>query len=303
MSIYTCQICKKDFKCLASLTKHLTNKHQIKDVVNDYHRLYNESLFAKCVICNTTIYSKYKTDKQHSKTCSKECLIKFISGRKQSEETISKRVKNTNQEEKEKKKRQTLLERYGVDCYLKLIDIGKKLKGRKMPPRKKEHSDAIIESKRKNGTLKHSEKAKEKIKKSLLELYASDNPPVIVMGKNNNVNHKHGHIHGFYYRSSYEKKFIEYCVNNNIAIETAETKEFRVPYIINGKRHFYYPDFYLPDYDLIIEIKPVSLLTDDVVQCKIDAIARESSFSLVCEEELENLDEYFLYLEKCDRVC
>ena len=59
----------------------------------------------------------------------------------------------------------------------------------------------------------------------------------------------------------YEKKFIEYCISNNIKIESAETKEFRLEYYINDKRHYYYPDFYLPDLKIIIDVFLFILLT------------------------------------------
>lgn len=193
------------------------------------------------------------------------------------------------------KRRQTMLERYGVTNCADLPNHGQKLKGIKRPERTEEHSKAIIEAKRKNGTLKHTEKAKENIRNGVRKVYDSDNPPVTV-SENNNINHEHGYIDGLYYRSSYEKKFIEYCVQNKIQIESAETKEFRVPYDHNGKRHFYYPDFYLPEYDLIVEIKPTMMLTNDVVQCKLISMSIEQNFSVICEEELDNLDEYFRYL-------
>lgn len=194
------------------------------------------------------------------------------------------------------KRKQTMLERYGVSNCASLPNHGQKIKGIKRKARTPEHTQKIIESKRKNGTLNHSEKAKEKIRKSVAKVYASDNPPITI-SENNNINHEHGYIHGIYYRSSYEKRFIEYCLTNNIKIETAETKEFRVPYEYEGKRHFYYPDFYLPEYDMIVEIKPTMMLTNDIVQSKLIAMSTINNFSVVCEEELDNLDEYFRYLK------
>jgi len=93
-------------------------------------------------------------------------------------------------------------------------------------------------------------------------------------------------------------KFLEYCHANNIPVETASTKEFRVRYIADdGKQHYYYPDFYLPDYDCIIEIKPLDRITD-LVHTKNHAGAMEYNFLLVTEEELNNLSEFFKYLKE-----
>lgn len=156
----------------------------------------------------------------------------------------------------------------------------------------------LLNQKEKNGTINHSEETKRKITNSLLALYQSDNPPVTVHQTiSSNYRHLQGKVYGLFYRSSYEKKFIEYCVENSIKIESASNQEFRIPYYFDDKRKWYYPDFYLPDYDVVVEIKPISLLGEEVVQTKNHEACKKYKFSLVTEEELEDLDEYFLYLE------
>jgi len=100
-----------------------------------------------------------------------------------------------------------------------------------------------------------------------------------------------------YYRSSYELRFMEYCFANKIDYQSAENKEFRLEYIVEGKRHWYYPDFYLEKYDCVIEIKPESLLTNDTVLNKISTGMQNYRFFVITEEELENLDDFFEELE------
>jgi hypothetical protein len=69
-------------------------------------------------------------------------------------------------------------------------------------------------------------------------------------------NYKYGNCDNLWYRSSYEEIFINFCKEFNIKIESASNKQFRIRYqTLDNKYHFYYPDFYLPKYNLIIEIK------------------------------------------------
>lgn len=53
------------------------------------------------------------------------------------------------------------------------------------------------------------------------------------------------------YQSQLEYNFIEKCKENNIKILNC----FKIKYIFNNKVHTYIPDFYLPEYKLIIELK------------------------------------------------
>ncbi len=55
----------------------------------------------------------------------------------------------------------------------------------------------------------------------------------------------------FFYRGTYELDFIKFCENNNIEI----IKPDKVKYSKDGKIHYYFPDFYIPKYNLLIEIK------------------------------------------------
>lgn len=54
----------------------------------------------------------------------------------------------------------------------------------------------------------------------------------------------------------YETNFLDYIFNNKI-LEEAEivSKPRRIPYIENNKPRWYYPDFYIPKFNLIVETK------------------------------------------------
>lgn len=57
---------------------------------------------------------------------------------------------------------------------------------------------------------------------------------------------------GFKVLGGWEETFVNYCHINHIEIEQP-----KVPfsYIFEGKQHHYYPDFYLPEHDLYVEVK------------------------------------------------
>ena len=54
-----------------------------------------------------------------------------------------------------------------------------------------------------------------------------------------------------YYQGSYELDFIKLCELNNIILE----KGPRIDYLLNGKSHYYFPDFYIRSNNIIVEIK------------------------------------------------
>jgi hypothetical protein len=224
---------------------------------------------------------------------------KRLTGTKQTKGTIEKRIRNTDQAAKQKTVEENNFNKYGVKNVACIdavkLKIGKSNKGKKCP-RTAEHQSKIIESKRKNGTLKHRQESKDLIKNNALLFWQCDDPPV-TLSENKKSRYDSGKINNIFCRSSYEKLFVSYCVRNSIKIESAENKRFRVPYYIENKRHFYYPDFYLPEYGMIIEIKPLSMI--DVANNTLKAIAAMLlyDYALVTEEELNDLDEFFRYIK------
>lgn len=286
--MYICPECDKDHDTLLKISKHLQAKHQLipKDILFE---LYPE-LFRNCKECGLKI-KQYITDSQSRKFCGAACELEWRTGKTQSQETVAKRIKNTDQKNKEKTRKNTMMETYGVDNPSQLLTtkeiISKAHKGKKRP-RTAKHQQKIVDAKIANGTSKHTQKTKDILSLKISSNYQSDNPPNSMPKKGKGgrgfIN---GTLNGHYYRSSYEKQFIQTCFEHNIKLETAETKEFRVPYIIDGKNKLYYPDFYLPEYSVIIEIKPSSLLNDTTNEIKLDAAMKfHENFIVITEEEL-----------------
>lgn len=301
-----CKHCNTEFNNANSISRHVgVHGLTIKEYYDQYIKAEDEG---KCYECggitsfrgSVAGYLKFCSHKCHATNAeTRQYRAKVATGRKQSQEQIDKRIKNTDQGKKEQNRVKTMMDNYGVLTYYsdpigRANKISTSLKGKKHT---KEHHDNITKSKIKNGTLKHSPETKDLISKKLLEIYASDDAPVTI-SENSGGRHKNGYCNGMFYRSSYELLFIRYCIDNNIEILSAETKEFRVRYEIDGKKHFYYPDFYLPEFNVIIEIKPESMLLDNVVQEKMSAGSlRHENYCIITEEELENLEQFFKTLK------
>ena len=92
--------------------------------------------------------------------------------------------------------------------------------------------------------------------------------------------YKRGVLNGTSYKSSWERYFIEFLLTNSIKY-IYESNYFK--YIdINNKVRKYYPDFYLSDYDIYVEIHPKNLLYDSFMK-KISVVP---NLLLLTEDEL-----------------
>jgi endogenous inhibitor of DNA gyrase (YacG/DUF329 family) len=289
-----CPICNKSHDTLRKISKHVQSNHNLvpKDVLFDAY----PEIFSNCGFCGIKM-KHYKTDSQSRKFCCKKCQISWCKTRKQSPETIAKRIENIDQSKKEKTRQNTMLEKYGEvfhfpDPKSRGEKISNSTKGKKHT---EEHHKKVIESKRNNGNLNHTELTKLKISNSLSNYWNSDIDHCVTMPKQGRGGrgYKYGTYNGNYYRSSYELNFLKLCEKYDINVESAATKEFRIRYNFEGKNKYYYPDFYLPEYDVVVEIKPISLLDLPRNLEKIHAGAMSYNFWVVTEEELE--ESIFIY--------
>lgn len=297
-----CKLCSSEFKSIRSLCAHIRS-HSISS------REYYDIFFGvgKCETCGKVTEWR-NMNVGYLKFCSIQCSsiakigISVNAGRKQSKETIRSRIQNTDQVRKEASRKKTMLKRYGVNNPSKIPEVAKKISianlGKKSP-RTKEHQRKIIESKRANGTLKHSEETKRLMSKIGKERAKNESleERQKYVSANNNSCYTSGTYNGIYYRSSYELKFLEWCFENSVKVVSAETSQYSVSYVdSNGINRAYFPDFYLPDYDAVVEIKPLSMLDYGENLNKFDAAATMlPNFTLLTELELDNLTNTFKY--------
>ncbi len=117
-----CQICKKEFNNFKGLAAHIRHSHK-SDKKTYYDMHIKQGRDGYCKTCNEP--TKFRGLGGYATFCSKSCrsadeeyrkncaLPKL--GKKQSDETIRKRIANTDQSLKEKNRIKSLQERYGED--------------------------------------------------------------------------------------------------------------------------------------------------------------------------------------------
>jgi len=209
------------------------------------------------------------------KYCSTKCRDRdknikrdYWKGKKQNKNHIQKRIENTNQELKQKRWEESNLKKYGVKNPSKLESVKNKIsKGNKgkQNKRTKKWQEKIIESKKRNGTIKHSEETKNKIRDSLNKYHNENFDRDKYISNENNKNHMSGWYYGLYFRSSLELSFL--VKNKKIKLQTCENKKYGLKYKYNNKTKMYYPDY--TDGNFIYEIKPSSLLKYKINKIKI----------------------------------
>lgn len=296
---YKCIECNKSCKSLLSYSKHYRMFHnkptsEWMDLLVKHH----PEVLKHCVICDK-IMRVVKTSGGSSVCKNKSCKKEIHRKGPQSPEHIQKRVSSTNQVKKEATRKNTMIERYGNTNFGQFFTPEMRSKSYKGLKKSDSHIRNIILSKRRNGTINHSLETRMKVSASLKRFWTNnDNPPVIVPRKYNG-NHKHGYYNGFYYRSSYELKFLTLCERFNISLVSAENSTYRVMYYLNGNIKFYYPDFYMVDHDLVIEIKPSSMIKYGSNITKITAARKRygDGYLVVTEKVLKlSPEEFYEYI-------
>jgi hypothetical protein len=286
-----CIICDKKFDKLKGLATHIFKIHNLKS--KEYYDLYLLNNDENCCVICSKITSFRGLGVGYLKHCScncrdnnKEIKHNYWLGKKQSVEHISNRLKNTNEIDKEEKKKKTLLLRYGYDNPSKIPASKVKLSilsKNKKKPRTEDWQKKIIDSKRKNGTLNHSEQTKKKLSDSISNYYLNNLDREKYLHFKGGKNFISGWYNNIFFRSSLELSFLHR--NNHKNIVSCETNEFKVEYLKNGLTKCYYPDFY--DGLFIYEIKPSSLIKLELNILKInEAIKKYSdSFNIITEKE------------------
>lgn len=83
----------------------------------------------------------------------------------------------------------------------------------------------------------------------------------------------HGKFKGTYFRSSLELLYLIYWHEQGTLAISAENDRFKVPYVdSSGKFRYYFPDFYLPDEKILVELKPRKLQKAKNCELKFKAL-------------------------------
>ncbi len=174
-------------------------------------------------------------------------------------------------EEFELKKQLTNIDKYGVSHQMKIYNNVNKIKKTKL----ERHGDENYNNRSKSSKTKLEKYGDEnynnqdKYKKTMIERYGVDNnmKNSLLFIKNQKSRYSINKIGDLYYQSSYELDFIKKI--GNIKIENGPSIEYK----IGSKNHVYHSDFYLPEHNLICEIKSNYIYNKEL---EINNIKREN---------------------------
>ena len=251
--------------------------------ITDLKDVSNQRVDVLCDICNDEYnlqYCKYiKNIKRNG----------FYSCRKCANKRRSEDMKINNlslNKEYQKKKKETFNNNYGVDNPSK-SDVIKQKKIKTCLENYGVESGLMLRDKVKEGmTIKYgvehplmSDEIKSKVKKTILDRYDVENISeldcvkqkkketclrnygVIYPAQNPEIFKKQlissfkiiNYNEDLYSQGSYELDFLNYCKERNIL--NLISNGVSLKYILGGKEHVYHSDFYIKDFNLIIEIK------------------------------------------------
>lgn len=285
MTNLQCKICNRKFKSSNYLASHLTKSHSNETSLKEYFDKWKKiESDGKCIICsNPTKFYSY--GKGYLKCCSKECI-------KISRQNGFKKYGVNNSAEfgkldwvKEKIK-QTNIKNWGVNCVFKSEVIKKKMRktwmkkyGTDNPNRNKDIRNKIEQTNLNKYNVKFP------LQNELIFKKVLNNCKLSKIYKDTKI----------YYRSSYELDFLEKYYSK-FSLENGP----RISYKKNKKDHYYFPDFYIPSLNLIVEIKNSYLNDKDknVIELKKKAtIYNGFNYIIIVDKDYLEFDSILIQIQ------
>lgn len=236
--------------------------------VEDLSKNSHQTIHAKCENCGEIKEIKYQTYNRNTKDgvlpyhCNKkECINK----KREMSIELKYGCKNVFQIEDVKGKiKETNLEKYGVENPHQSKDIKKKCEntnlekyGCKNVFQNEDIKEKIKETNLKNLGVEYPTQSNivmEKIKETNLKNFGVEwtmqNKDCFIKAGKSSLKIKKYEDTDLYYQGTYEKEFLDKYYNK-VKIENG----LSIPYKHNGEDLYYLSDFYLPEYDLVVEIK------------------------------------------------
>ena len=296
--LFVCEECHKTFKQKNSLSKHISTIHNSQEYYDKWLKNKDED---KCKICNNkNIF--ISIGKGYKCCCSREHLVKWnhiqiqnaifkkygvkssLSLNKFREGGMIKKygVKNPYQSEIIKMKiKNTWNQKYGVDNPFKSEKIKNKIK----QTNKKKYG---VEYPTQSAEIRN--KIKESFKKSFEVEYALQNLELFIKQQKSAYYARKYMNSKIYYRGSFEFDFLNNYYNK-INIQNANS----IKYNFKGKTKIYFPDFYIPSLNLIVEIKNSYLVKKDIekIEAKKKAtIANGFNYIMIVNKDYSKFHSY-----------
>jgi len=308
--LFICEECNLKFINLRALALHLYFSHNGK---KEYFNKWIKDEHDKCVICKKP--TKFNGLYGYKKTCSKECEKKL---RKQTNKKIyGKEYPTQNIKIKEKIKK-TCLKKYNKKSFL-LTDKCKNAALKKYNVESNVFQSDYVKRKSAQTHLKNlgvenpskSDIIKEKKKETCLKNYGVE--AGFLLGKTQQTNNKKYGVDypmqnkeifekaqktrcylkkfrntNINYRGSYELDFLNKYYDKFPDIENGKA----IKYYYENKNKIYFPDFYIPSLNLIIECKNSYLYKrykDNIEAKEKTTIANGYKYILILDKDYSNL--------------
>ena len=290
---FICEECQKSYKKLKGLMGHIGHMHNRKDYYKTWIFEYDDG---KCLYC------KEETDLNgftFRKFCSCSCRSKYYlekNGSPFSEKDIQIKSRKTKKErygfehnmhipEIIEKTKQTCLKKYGAKnpfsshtVRIKIEETNIKMFGGKSPFSSKEtHTKSKNTLLKKYGVEHVSQLDSVKKKKARVNYFSTSTKSTKF--RNTDI----------WYQGSYELDFLEKYYNKFPNITKAPT----IKYLFEEENKIYFPDFYIPSLNLIIEIKNSYLLKKDKEKIKAKekaTISKGFNYIIIVNKNYKNLN-------------
>lgn len=259
-------------------------------------------IFEKMIPIEDLAINSHKFVDVKCDNCGKEKKVKYQSYNLSTNNNTEKYYCN-NKECINKKRQIALQKKYGVNNVFQLEDVKDKIKitnlelfGFENP-----HQNEEIKEKAEKTNLKRygaknpfqSEEIKRKIKKTNIKNYGfeypSQNKEFLYKKLKNGT--KINYIDHLYYQGSYEKEFIlkykdKVNIDNGLSIE----------YYYLDEKKIYHSDFYISDYNLVVEVKSTYWYNKNLNMCKAkeEYTKRSHNYIMILDKNYSNFDDYLL---------
>jgi hypothetical protein len=299
-----CKICGKEAKFrnfshgynFVCDNKYCLNKFK-------YDNLYNGMIKKYSNYCSVHVKELHL---KQQKTCIKKYEHYSALGNKKiykkGKQTKKEKYGNENYNNREKNK-ETCLKKYGVESVFQYINIQEKIQQTNKEKYKCNYyiqSDNFKEKSKKTNLEKYecdyyiqSDNFKEKSKKTNLEKYGVEynlqNKEIFKKQQKSALKLKQYKNTNIYYRGSYELDFLEKVYPLYSDIQNAKS----IKYLFKNKNHYYFPDFYIPSLNLIIECKNSYLIKRDKekIEAKENAtIVNGFNYIIIVDKNYINFD-------------
>jgi len=139
---------------------------------------------------------------------------------------------------------------------------------------------------------RYGKEKSDKIKKKISnKTFGENNPMFGKPSPKGSGNGWSGWYNDIFFRSILELSYLKYLIDNEINFESAEKSKYAIEYNNGSIKRKYFPDFYLIDDDILIEVKPSKLINTEQNKQKFKEAKKRDNFLILTENEIEILSD------------